>query len=221
MVHVLVIDPDPRSRQAVGDALEAVGHTVEGAASGRMALSHRGAAPDVVLLELATPDAEGLALCRAIRDDRSMGRAAICVISAEGDEDRRVAAFEAGADDYVARPYSMRELVLRVRALSRRKKRAAPYGEDWRLGELRIDRAARRVYVANAPIDLTRREFDVLACLAERAGRVQSRDALLPRVSEKGSESTRAIDTIIKRLRKKLSGSPTITTVRGVGYKLE
>jgi two-component system phosphate regulon response regulator PhoB len=222
MARVLVIDGDAPLRSAIAGALTSAGHEVETVGSGQAGLAlARASRPDVVIFDLSVADGEGVGLCRSLRSDPAAGRAALVVLSAEGEEERRVAAFEAGADDYLVKPHSMRELVLRVRALARRKSKP-PSIEVVVVGSLRLDRAARRIDVAGAAIELTRREFDVLAYLAERAGRVQTRDALVVHVWGEIADSARVVDTTIKRLRKKLGGAaPSIRTVRGVGYKLE
>jgi two-component system phosphate regulon response regulator PhoB len=229
MARVLVIDGDAPLRAALSGALTAAGHEVETASSGQAGLAlARASTPDVVVFDLVLSDGEGIDLCRALRADPSVGRAALFVL-ASGDEERRVSAFEAGADDYLAKPHSMRELVLRVRALARRRSKPPP-SEVLAVGTLRIDRAARRVDIAGRAIELTRREFDVLLYLADRMGRVQTRDALVAHVWGELPDSGRVVDTTIKRLRKKLAQDPsssseatavTIRTVRGVGYKLE
>lgn len=216
VARVLVIDADASLRSAIASALTTAGHEVETVASSEAGLAlARASVPDVVVFD-------DLALCEALRSDPSVGRAALCVLSEDIAEERRVAAFEAGADDYLAKPHSMRELVLRVRALARRRKRKAPVTELVTVGSLRIDREARRVDMSGVPLLLTRREFDVLFYLSERPGRVQTREILIHHVWGEVTDSGRVVDTTIKRLRKKLGkGTPTIRTVRGVGYKLE
>jgi two-component system phosphate regulon response regulator PhoB len=221
MARVLVIGADAVLRVGLAGALTTAGHEVETASSGQAGLAlARVSPPDVVLLDLpAGSSCQGP--CRALRSEASIGRSTLLVLGAVGDEDDRVAAFEAGADDYLAKPHSMRELVLRVRALARRKTYPPP-SEVLAIGSLRIDRAARRVDVTGLAIDLTRREFDVLVFLADRAGRVQTRDALVSQVWGEIADSARVVDTTIKRIRRKLGdAAPTIRTVRGVGYKLE
>lgn len=221
MARVLVIDRDPSLRVALASALTTEGHEVETASSSQAGLAlARASTPDVVVFDVLSDDAGG-DVCRALRSDPIVSRATLLVLTAARDEEHRVAAFEAGADDYLAKPHSMRELVLRVRALARRRSLPPPT-EVVAVGRLRIDRAARRVDVGGLAVDLTRREFDVLEFLADRAGRVQTRDALVSRVWGEIADSGRVVDTTIKRLRKKLGdAAPVIRTVRGVGYKLE
>jgi two-component system phosphate regulon response regulator PhoB len=222
MPRVLVIDSDAPLRTAVAKALVAEGHDVETAESGQAGLAMaRTFPPDVVVFDFLSSVREDLDLCRSLRADPSAAGAKLLVLSSESDEPRRVAAFEAGVDDYLAKPCSMRELVLRVRALARRTS-VRPPSEVLSVGTLRIDRAARRADIAGVEVDLTRREFDVLLFLADRAGRVQTRDALVGNVWGELTDSGRVVDTTIKRLRRKLGDAgPAISTVRGVGYKLE
>ncbi len=228
MARILVIDSDAPLRAALSGALTAAGHEVETASSSQAGLAlARASSPDVVVFDLKLNDGEGIELCRTMRSDSLVRRAALFVL-AEGDEDRRIMAFEAGADDFLTKPHSMRELVLRVRALARRRSRPPP-SDVFSSGALKIDRASRRVEVGNVAVELTRREFDVLLHLADRLGRVQSRDALVASVWGEIADSGRVVDTTIKRLRKKLFAAtgiakqecPQIRTVRGVGYKLE
>lgn len=220
MPRVLVIDSDGAQRAALVAALSDVGHEVESAASAEAGLAlARATRPDIVVFDLVQPDLDGLELCRQLR---SALRASLCVVTAATDEVTRVSAFEAGVDDYVAKPPSMRELVLRIRALSRRRRRDTRATDELVLGVLRIDRAARRVDVGGLAVELTRREFDLLLHLAERAGRVQTRETLVGDIWGELTDSGRVVDTTIKRLRRKLGpNAPPIRTVRGVGYKLQ
>lgn len=217
--RVLVIESDSAQRAALGAALTEAGHEAESAASAESGLAlARAARPDIVLFDLMQPDIPGLDLCRLLRAEL---RASLCVLTAAADEPTRVSAFEAGVDDYVTKPYSMRELLLRVRALSRRRRSAGGTSEEIAIGALRIDRAARRVDVGGVPIALTRREFDLLLHLADRAGRVQTRETLVADIWGELTDSGRVVDTTVKRLRRKLGPTaPPIRTVRGVGYKL-
>lgn len=221
MAKVLVVDGDAALRVALASALTGAGHEVETASSAQAGLAvARVSPPEIVVFDLALPDVEGLELCRLLRAESDV-RAALMVLTASNDEEMRVRAFEAGVDDYLAKPHSMRELILRVRALARRKNRL-PSTEVLSVGALKIDRAARRVQVAGIDVELTRREFDVLLFLADRVGRVQTRDVLVGNVWGEIADSGRVVDTTIKRLRKKLRDvGPSIRTVRGVGYKLE
>lgn len=222
MVRVLVVDGDPAVRASLTSALSGAGHDVESASSGTAGLAiARASRPQIVIFDLALADIGGLELARLIRRDVTTGAPLLVVLSAQAGEDDRVAAFEAGVDDYVSKPHSTRELLLRVRALSRRKS-DPPKAESLNVGRLRIDIAARQAWNEKDRVDLTRREFDVLLMLAERAGRVQTREILVAEIwGDEVSHSARIVDTTIKRLRRKIaSASCEIKTVRGVGYKL-
>jgi two-component system phosphate regulon response regulator PhoB len=221
VARVLVVEGDGSLRADLAATLTGAGHEVESASSGQAGIAlARASEPDIVLFDWHLPDMNGIDLCHALRAQATRRPSLFVLTSATAEADR-IAAFEAGADDYVTKPHSMRELVLRIRALSRRRSASAPTSDTISLGTLKIDRAARRVEVAGSSVDLTRREFDLLLCLAERAGRVQTRDVLVGEVWGEIADSGRVVDTTIKRLRKKLGGvGPSIRTVRGVGYKL-
>jgi two-component system phosphate regulon response regulator PhoB len=221
VARVLLIDADSAFRAELTAALAHVGHEVESAGSGLAGVAlARSSRPDVVIFDLRQPDVDGLSLCRLLRAAQSP-RPALCVLTAAGDEADRVAAFEAGVDDYVTKPHSTRELILRLRSLARRRSGSTTNRDAIRVGALTVDGAARRVDVAGSAVELTRREFDLLLFLAQRPGRVQSREVLVSSVWGEIADSGRVVDTTVKRLRKKLgAGSPPIKTVRGVGYKL-
>lgn len=222
MVRVLVVDADPAVRASLTSALAGAGHDVESASSGNAGLAiARASHPQIVIFDLALADIGGIELARTIRRDSATGAALLVVLTARTGEDERVAAFEAGVDDYVTKPHSTRELLLRVRALARRKS-DAPKAHSLEVGRLRIDVAARQAWNERARVDLTRREFDVLLLLAERAGRVQTREVLIADVwGDEVNHSGRIVDTTVKRLRRKIqSAGCEIRTVRGVGYKL-
>jgi DNA-binding response OmpR family regulator len=221
VVRLLLIDGDGAFRAALTAALANARHEVESASSGMAGLAlARSSRPDIVVFDLDQPDVDGLALTRLLRAELST-RPSLCVLTARSAEADRVAAFEAGVDDYVMKPHSTRELILRIRALGRR--RAAPTAnrDAVRVGALTVDRAARRVEVAGNEVKLTRREFDVLLYLAQRPGRVQARETVVSNLWGEPASTGRVVDTTVKRIRKKLGpGTPPIKTVRGVGYKL-
>jgi two-component system phosphate regulon response regulator PhoB len=222
MVRVLVVDGDPAVRASLTSALSGAGHDVESASSGTAGLAiARTSRPQIVIFDLVLADIGGIELARSIRREIPTGAPLLVVLSADGTEDSRVAAFEAGVDDFVLKPHSTRELLLRVRALSRRKS-DPPKVESLKIGLLRIDIAARQAWSEKDRVELTRREFDVLLMLAERAGRVQTREVLVADIwGDDVSHSGRIVDTTIKRLRRKIaSAGCEIKTVRGVGYKL-
>ncbi len=221
VVRILVVESDPALRASLATSLTDAGHEVEAAGSGQAGLAvARASRPDIVLFDLLLPDLQGVEFCRQLRSEWGK-RPSLCVLTSAADEANRVAAFEAGVDDYVTKPHSMRELLLRIRALSRRRSQSVAAAESIVLGAMKIDRDARRVDIAGDAVELTRREFDLLLYLAQRAGRVQTRDAVVASVWGEIADSGRVVDTTVKRLRKKLGpNGPAIRTVRGVGYKL-
>lgn len=180
--------------------------------------------PEVILLDLMLPDISGTEICRRLKQDPRTRDVPIIMITAKGEEIDRVIGLEVGADDYVVKPFSVRELMLRIRALLRRTKAPeAPPSETGirRFAELRVDPEAHRVWVGSLEVTLTALEFRLLITLLDRKGRVQSRDQLLEEVWQMPGElTTRTVDTHVKRLRQKL-GHPGdyIETVRGVGYR--
>jgi len=221
VARILIVDGDAQLRAALTAALTQDGHEVEVASSGASGIAlARASSPSIVILEYVLPDMNGADLCRQLHEVASV-RPLLLVLTTALSEEDRVAAFEAGCDDYVTKPHSMRELLLRVRAIGRRRS-GAPPPERITLAQMTIDRAARRVDVAGRPVELTRREFDCLVHLAERAGRVQTREILVADVWGELTDSARVVDTTIKRIRRKLGPeAPEIKTIRGVGYKLE
>lgn len=221
IVRILIVESDPTLRASLATSLTDAGHEVEAAASGQAGLAvARASQPDIVLFDLLLPDMQGVEFCRLLRSD-SGRRASLCVLTSVDGEAARIEAFEAGVDDYVVKPHSMRELLLRIRSLSRRRSHTVHGSESIVLGAMKLDREARRVDIAGAAVELTRREFDLLLHLAQRAGRVQTRDSLVSSIWGEIADSGRVVDTTVKRLRKKLGPKgPPIRTVRGVGYKL-
>ena len=179
--------------------------------------------PDLVLLDLMLPDVSGIEVCRRLKGEAATRDLPIVMVTAKGDEVDRVVGFELGADDYVVKPYSLRELLLRIDAVLRRMVPAQAGAGRGPLvfGKLRLDRDAHRVWVDDQEVTLTALELRLLSTLLERRGRVQSRPALLDDVwGMSGEVTTRTVDTHVKRLREKLGeAGPYIETVRGVGYR--
>jgi two-component system phosphate regulon response regulator PhoB len=222
MAHVLVIEDDTGIREVLDYSLRQAGHEVELTASGadglRLARAH---APDVVLLDLMLPDVSGTDVCRALKADPGTQSIPVMIVSARGEEIDRVVGFELGADDYVTKPFSVRELLLRMVAVLRR---TTPHEQPPSLiqfGSLRIDRDAHRVWVNDEEVDLTAIEFKLLITLHERKNRVQTRASLLATAWGMSDDNgTRTVDTHVKRLREKLGpAAQYIETVRGVGYR--
>lgn len=219
MARLLVIDGDAARRIALASALDV--HEVEIAASAATGTSlARVSRPDLVIVDSALPDGSSAGVCEALRRDRMTARTLVLVMSPSVAESARVDAFEAGADDYVVRPFSTRELVLRIRALLRRVDRRAP-PDVVALGNVRIDRGTRRVTCEGALVALTRRELDLLLRLMDGRGRVLAREMIVADVWPDDTPSQPVVDTTLKRLRKKLpSIARRIRTIRGVGYEL-
>lgn len=221
---VLVVDDERGLRSLVRPYLERAGFAVLEADSGEAALASAArAAPDLVLLDLMLPDLSGEEVARSLRQVSSV---AIVMLTAKSDEDDRIAGLGLGADDYIVKPFSPREVVARVQAVLRRAGHTEAHaGRSYGQGALVIDPAAREVRCDGEPVALTRSEFDLLAALAHRPGRVSSRFELITRVQGYDHEGyERTVDTHVKNLRRKLDDDPSaprfIGTVPGVGYKL-
>src|SRR6185312_8007157 len=215
MARILVVEDEKDLQEVLSYNLRQAGHTPLVVGAGRDAISavgqHR---PDLML-----PDVSGVEICRRLKGDATTKDVPIVMVTAKGDEVDRVVGFELGADDYVVKPYSLRELLLRIDAVLRRRA-PAPAGAGRGLllfGQLRVDRDAHRVWVGEEEVTLTALELRLLSTLLERRGRVQSRPALLDDVWRMSGEvTTRTVDTHVKRLREKLgSAGAYIETVRG------
>jgi two-component system, OmpR family, response regulator len=221
--RVLLVDDDARLAELLSDYLGQSGIRLVHAGGGAEGLRLLASSPfDAVLLDIMMPGIDGLEVCRRIRaKDASLP---ILMLTAKGDETDRVVGLELGADDYLPKPFSPRELLARLRAVLRRARPEAP-AEKLRAGDIEIDLGARAVRVDGGVVSLTGLEFDLLVALVRRAGRVVPREALL---SEAGREdvvvSERTVDVHISHLRQKLGDDPRsptrIKTVRGVGYVL-
>jgi two-component system, OmpR family, response regulator RegX3 len=215
-MHVLVVEDDDAIAVPLVAGLEREGLMVTRVATGAEALDADGI--DIVLLDLGLPDVDGFEVCRRLRGRSDVP---ILVISARGEEVDRVVGLELGADDYLVKPFGFRELMARIRAVSRRTGGTADGGRPQQIGELAIDRRTRRVKVAATEIALTHKEFDLLACLAEQPGTVVTRQELLNDVWDPHWYGpTRTIDVHVASVRKKLGDPRWIETVRGVGFRL-
>lgn len=223
--RILVVEDEVDLAEVVSYNLRQAGHEVVTITEGAPALAElRHRRPDLLVLDIMLPDISGIEVCRRLRRDPTIAQVPVIMVTAKGEEVDRIVGFEVGADDYVVKPFSPRELVLRVDAILRRARpgEGGPDREVLVFGELVIDVAAHQVTVQGDEVSLTALEFKLLLDLATRPGRVQSRDALLERVwgYATGLE-TRTVDTHVKRLREKLgSAGGYIETVRGVGYRL-
>jgi len=220
--RLLVVDDEPDLLELVRVNLANAGFRVSTAATGREALDLvRRESPDLVVLDLMLPDMSGTEVCRVLRADASTARLPIIMLTARSDEVDRVVGFELGADDYVTKPFSPRELVLRVRAVLRRLAATTDSSATLSKDALHLDAARHRCFVEGKEVDLTAKEFELLAHLMSRPGRALTRDQLLDAVwGSEISVTTRTIDTHLKRLREKLgSAGDLIETVRGIGYR--
>lgn len=223
MSKIVAIDDEQDILDILEFHLKSQGHEVFTARSGSTGLSlAQSSAPDLILLDLMLPDISGTEVCRRLRASSSTQDIPIVMLTALGAEVDRVVGFEVGADDYVVKPFSVRELGLRVRALLGRSRTVPTKPANFLdFGELRIDREAHRVWVRTSEIELTALEFKLLVTLLERKNRVQTRGVLLESVwGMQANISTRTVDAHVKRLREKLeTARDYIETVRGVGYR--
>ncbi len=221
MRTILVVEDEPRIAALVRDYLEHAGFAVLTAGDGGAGLAlARTQRPDAVVLDLGLPSVDGFDVIRALRRDSAVP---IVVLTARGDESDRVAGLELGADDYVVKPFSPKELVARVRAVLRRVDVAARPADRLVVGDLEVDLVRRRVTAGGRPAQLTPTEFELLATLAREPGRVFTRGQLLDAIRGFSLETyERAIDGHVKNLRRKLDPDPTryVRTVHGVGYAL-
>jgi DNA-binding response OmpR family regulator len=222
MPSILVVDDEPKIVRLVADYLTDAGFAVTTARSGDEALMRvRTGSPDLVVLDLGLPGLDGLDVTRAIRRD---GNLPIIILTARDDETDRIVGLELGADDYVTKPFSPRELVARVRAVLRRNATAAG-SEVLRAGDLELDVPRMRAMRGEVVLDLTATEFALLAALARQPGRVFTRSQLLDAIhGEAFAAYERAIDAHVKNIRRKLEPDPHrpryLLTVHGVGYRL-
>lgn len=224
--RILVVDDEPTVREMVGLNLKADGHDVVFASRGDEALAvARETDPDLIVLDVMLPGRDGLAVCRILRDESTVP---ILLLSARGEEMDRVIGLEVGADDYLTKPFAMRELLARVRAMLRRRRMmAAPPGAEGALvaGDVVVDPARHEATVHGEPLTLTAKEFGLLAYFVRHPGIVLSREALLREVWRYDFPmDTRTIDVHVSALRQKLEEDPArprrILTVRGRGYRL-
>ena len=222
-LNILVIEDEPDIRATIEYNLLQEGYSVTSVGSIAEVNSIKEPSNfDLILLDLMLPDGSGLNICKKFKKDDITQSIPIIILTAKDDEVDKVVGFELGADDYVTKPFSVRELILRVKAvLKRGNSKKDIVAIERQFGDLKINIDAHEVYVDSIPIDLTALEFRLLKELVDKRGRVQSRDQLLSEVWGYNSEvTTRTVDTHIKRLREKLgSMGKYVQTIRGVGYK--
>ena len=222
MKTILIIEDEPAIARLIRDYLERAGFSTIAASDGDLGLARAKAEkPDLILLDLGLPRRDGLDVAREIRKTSDVP---IIAVTARGDETDRVVGLELGADDYVVKPFSPKELVARVRAVLRRSEGASAPEDVIRAGEIEIDVGRMRVKIGEKPVDLTATEFQLLATLARSPGRVYTRAQLLDAVHGVAVEAyERAIDTHVRNIRRKIEPVPEspryLQTVHGVGYR--
>lgn len=224
---ILIVEDEPDILRLVDFNLRAAGYQTVKASTGKDALEKaRAERPNLVLLDLMLPDIRGTEVCVQLKNDPRTSGIPVVMLTAKSEEVDRVVGFELGADDYIAKPFSPRELTLRIRAILRRGKGSSQEestGEIIRFGEIEVDTGRHRVFVSGEELQLTHLEFRLFTTFLKRRGRVQSRDTLLNDVWDMNAAvTTRTVDTHVKRLREKLgSAGRYIETVRGIGYRFQ
>lgn len=219
---IYIVEDEPDIRETLKYNFSNEGFKVSTAPDGEEALSNiKKVLPDVLILDLMLPGISGLDVCKSIRADDDIKDISIIMLTAKGEEIDRVIGFELGADDYVTKPFSVRELILRVKVLLKKQRESLVENKLVTFGPIRIDLDAHELKINDKEIVLTALEFKLLQHLVKRKGRVQTREQLLGDVWGYSAEvTTRTVDTHIKRLREKLGNtSDYIQTIRGVGYR--
>ena len=223
--RVMIVEDEPDIRDLLTFHLERDGFQVARASTGTEALRQvRLTPPDLVILDLLLPEIDGLEVCRRLRADAATATLPIIMLTAKGDEVDRVVGLEIGADDYIVKPFSPKELIARVRAVLRRS-RAPVASAPLVVGGIHLDGATHQAAAGGQPLTLTPKEFDLLRALLEARGRVLSREFLLDRVwgyARAGEIESRTVDVHVRRLRAKLGAEgERILTVKNVGYRLD
>lgn len=221
---ILVVDDEPDVTDLLAYTLKAKGFTVEAINNPNASVGFaRTFLPDLVILDVMMPELNGIQICRMLRADPALKHVPIIFLTAKAEEGDRIQGLENGADDYVSKPFSTKELVLRVQSILRRTSEGAqPEVKLLQAGDIVLDIARHEVKLHGQPIDLTATEFKLLRLLMERRGRVQTREHLLINVWNYETEiETRTVDTHVRRLREKLGDQADwIETIRGVGYRM-
>jgi two-component system phosphate regulon response regulator PhoB len=220
---ILIVEDERDLLNTLDYSLQKEGYRTRCAETGKDALrlAAEKPVPDLVLLDLMLPDIKGTEVCRTLKSNEATRKVAVLMLTAKGEEIDRVVGFEVGADDYVVKPYSVRELMLRIRAILRRTNAVEEETEMLDFGRLRVDPSAHRAWVDDEEVSLTALEFKLLTTLLKRRGRVQTREVLLTDVWGFSADvTTRTVDTHVKRLRQKIGeAGQYIETLRGVGYR--
>lgn len=221
--RILIVEDDRNISKLIKYNLEKAGFDCSVSFTGEEALDALNKEPfDFVVLDIMLPRMNGFEVCRYIKQEKRLAQIPVLMLTAKGEEVDRIVGLELGADDYVVKPFSPRELVLRVKAILKRENFEAPASDVLSINKVTIDIARHKVSVDKKEVELTLLEFKLLLILAQRRGRVQSRERLLNDVWDMASDvTTRTIDTHVKRLRQKLGKSGRLVeTVRGIGYRL-
>ena len=222
--RILVVEDEKDVREMIRLNLKAAGFDVVEAGNGAEALAlAKNDPPKVIILDLMMPEMSGIEVCRALRRNPATSRSPVLMLTAKSTEEDKVVGFEVGADDYVTKPFSPRELVLRVRAVARRQPdQGAAKAAPLKAGTIQLDRGSMIATIGAKKLPLTSTEFRLLELLLRRAGSIQSRDALLSEVwGYQANLDTRTVDTHIRRLRDKMGkAGALVETVRGSGYRL-
>jgi two-component system, OmpR family, response regulator RegX3 len=215
-MRVLIVEDEETIAVPLAEGLSREGFIVARAATAAEALASE--IPDIVLLDLRLPDMDGLDVCRRLRE---RSQVPIIIVTARGEEADRVVGLELGADDYVVKPFGLRELIARIRAVTRRSEESLSPPAVLRVGGLTVDGRARRAFLGELELDLTPMEFELLAALARDPGAAVSRRRLLEEVwGTTWSGSSKTIDVHVAALRRKLGDPGQIETVRGIGFRL-
>jgi DNA-binding response OmpR family regulator len=228
MTTILVVEDEETVRETLAFNLQEEGYQVLAAADGEAALHIiREEKPDLVVLDIMLPELDGLTVCRLVRRDREVAHTPIIMLTARGTQGDKMVGLDSGADDYITKPFGLGEFLARVRAVLRRAGADRIVASQFlQAGDIRLDLPARKVYRAEQPLQLSAREFDLLAELVRNQGAVLSRDLILTRVwGYDYFGSARTVDVHIRWLREKIEEDPSdpqhIITVRGVGYRFE
>jgi len=219
---ILIVDDEQDVLDLLAYNLQKAGYKTVAARDGAAALQKaRDLMPSLILLDLMLPQMSGTEVCKQLKSNPKTAHIPIIMLTAKAQEVDRVLGLELGAEDYVVKPFSPREVLLRIKTALRRTKGETPPVELLKAGDLLVDKAKHEVAIKGKPLELTVLEFNLLATLMERRGRVQSRDRLLTDVwGYEGDIDTRTVDTHMRRLREKLGKSADlIETIRGVGYR--
>lgn len=219
---ILIVEDDKNISKLVKYNLEKENYECVAAVSGEKALEILDSQPiDLIILDIMLPGMDGFEMCRAAKQKEKLKDVPIVILTARGEEVDRIVGLELGADDYIVKPFSPRELGLRVKAILKRGKREVTKKDVLTAGDITVDIPKHKVTVKGKEVELTQMEFKLLATIIERRGRVQTREKLLSDVWDMSAEvDTRTIDTHIKRLREKLGRAGSfVETVRGLGYK--